>query len=86
MPSTAVKYQAVFRRRAIPVSSVAAARLNHHVAVLLEDDVGVVVEVENGQTGQLRGGAAGLRNGRRFDEMRHLLNDRVVCGVVGVQR
>lgn len=43
--------------------SVASAGPDHHVAVLLEDDVGAVVEVEHGDAMELGGGAAGLGHG-----------------------
>ena len=47
----------------------AAARSDHHVAILLEDDVGAVVEVEHGDGVELGGGAAGLGDGVRVDEV-----------------
>lgn len=47
----------------------AAAGSDHHVAVLLEDDVGAVVEIEHGDGVELRGGAAGLGNRVRVDEV-----------------
>lgn len=48
---------------------VAAAGSHHHVAVLLEDDVGAVVEVEHRDGVELRGGAAGFGNRVRVDEV-----------------
>lgn len=39
----------------------AAAGAHHHVLVLLQDDVGVVVEVEHGNGVELGRGAARLR-------------------------
>lgn len=48
---------------------VAAAGSHHHVAVLFEDDVGAVVEVEHRDGMELRGGAAGLGNRVRVDEV-----------------
>lgn len=47
----------------------AAAGSHHHVAVLFEDDVGAVVEVEHRDGVELRGGAAGLGNRVRVDEV-----------------
>lgn len=47
----------------------AAAGSDHHVAVLLEDDVGAVVEVEHRDGVELRGGAAGFGNRVRVDEV-----------------
>lgn len=47
----------------------AAAGSDHHVAVLLEDDVGAVVEVEHGDGVELRGGAAGFGNRVGVDEV-----------------
>lgn len=48
---------------------VASAGSDHHVAVLLEDDVGAVVEVEHRDGVELCGGAAGLGNRVRVDEV-----------------
>lgn len=48
---------------------VAAAGSDHHVSVLLEDDVGAVVEVEHRDGVELRGGAAGFGNRVRVDEV-----------------
>ena len=45
-------------------SSVAATGSHHHVAVLLEDDIGAVIEVEHRDAVELGGRAAGL--GHRF--------------------
>lgn len=42
------------------VVSVAPTGPDHHVAVLLEDDIGAVVKVEHGDTVQLGGSAAGF--------------------------
>ena len=47
----------------------AATGSDHHVAILLEDDVGAVVEVEHRDGVELRGGAAGLGNRVRVDEV-----------------
>ena len=47
----------------------AAAGSDHHVAVLLEDDVGAVVEVEHRDAVELGGGAAGLRHRVRVDKV-----------------
>lgn len=52
-----------------PPRLVASAGSDHHVAVLLEDDVGAVVEVEHRDGVELRGGAAGLGNRVRVDEV-----------------
>ena len=65
----------------------AAARPHHHVAVLLEYDVGVVVEVEHGDGGQFGRSATRLRHGQRLHEMSQRLHDGVIGGVhLGVQR
>lgn len=48
---------------------VAAAGSDHHVAVLFEDDVGAVIEVEHRDGVELRGGAAGLGDRVRVDEV-----------------
>lgn len=58
-------------RRASPRRErlVAAAGSDHHVSVLLEDDVGAVVEVEHRDGVELRGGAAGFGNRVRVDEV-----------------
>ena len=67
--------------------SVAAARAYHHVAVLLQNDVRAVVEVEDGDGGELGGRAARLRHRQRLGEVRQRLHDGVVGGVhLGVQR
>lgn len=47
----------------------AAAGPDHHVAVLFQDDVGAVVEVENGDAVELGGRAAGLGHRLRVDEV-----------------
>lgn len=49
--------------------SVAAARPDHHVTVLLQDDVGAVVKVEDRDAVELRGCAAGLGHRLRVDKM-----------------
>ena len=49
--------------------SVAAAGSDHHVAVLLQDDVGAVVEVEHRDAVELGGGAAGLGHCLRVDKV-----------------
>lgn len=49
--------------------SVAATGPHHHVLVLLQDDVGVVVKVEHGDGVQLGGGAAGLGHVLRVHEV-----------------
>lgn len=46
-----------------------------HVAVLFQDDVGAVVEVEHGDAMELSGGAARLRDRVRVYEV-HLLGRR----------
>jgi len=67
--------------------SVAAARAYDHVAVLLENDVRAVVEVEDGDGGELGGRATRLRHRQRLGEVRQRLYDGVVGGVhLGVQR
>ena len=49
--------------------SVTATGSDHHVLVLLEDDVGVVVEVEHRDGVQLGGGTAGLGHVLRVQEV-----------------
>ena len=49
--------------------SVAATRPDHHVLVLLEDDVGVVVEVEHGDGVELGRSAARLGNVLRVHQV-----------------
>lgn len=49
--------------------SVATTGPDHHVLVLLQDDVGVVVKVEHGDGVQLGGGAAGLGHVLRVHEV-----------------
>lgn len=56
-------------RAAVANRLVAAAGSHHHVAVLLEDDVGAVVEVEHRDGVELRGGAAGFGNRVWVDEV-----------------
>jgi len=65
----------------------AAAGSDDHVAVFLEYDIGVVVEVQDGDGGKFGGSAAGLRHGQRLHEVRQRLHDCVVCRVhLSVQR
>ena len=67
-------------------TSVAPAGLDDHVAVALEDDVGVVVEVEDGDGGELGGGTAGFGDHVGVEEVDQGLYDGVVGGVhVGPQ-
>lgn len=47
----------------------AAAGPDHHVAVFLQDDIGAVIKVEDGDGGELGGGAARLRDRVRVDKM-----------------
>lgn len=47
----------------------AATGPDHHVAVLLQDDVGAVIKVEDGDAVKLRGCAAGLGHRLWVDEM-----------------
>ena len=64
-----------------------AASADDHVAISLEDDVGVIVEVEDGDGRELGRRAARLRHGQRLGEVRQRLHDGVVGGVhLGVQR
>lgn len=53
-----------------------AAGSDHHVAVLLEDDVGAVVKVQHRDAIELRWGAAGLGDCLRVDEV-HLRLEEV---------
>ncbi len=39
-----------------------SATLDNHVSVLLEDDIGAFVEVEDGDAGEFGGSATGLRS------------------------
>lgn len=67
--------------------SVAPTRLDHHVLVLLENHVGVVVEVEDHNGRQFGGRAARLRNIVGVHQMDQSLDDGVIGGVhVRVQR
>jgi len=66
---------------------VTAACADDHVAIFLEDDVGVVVEVEDGDGGQLGRRAARLWDRQRLGEVCQRLHDGVVGGVhLSVQR
>lgn len=56
-------------RAACLAGSVAATGSHRHVPVLLQDDVGVVVEVEHRDGVQLGGGAARLGHVLRVHEM-----------------
>lgn len=47
----------------------AAAGPDHHVSVLLQDDIGAVVEVEDGDGIELGWGTAGLGHCVRVDEV-----------------
>lgn len=47
----------------------AAAGSDHHVAILLEDDVGAVVKVQHRDAVELGGGAAGLWHHLRVDKV-----------------
>lgn len=47
----------------------AATGPDHHVSVLLQDDIGAVVEVEDRYGVELRGRTARLRHRVRVDEM-----------------
>ena len=47
----------------------ASARFDDHVAVLLQNDIGVVVEVEDGYGRQFDGSAAGFRHTVRVHQM-----------------
>lgn len=58
----------------------AAARPDHHVAVLFQDDVGAVVEVEDGDAVELGGGAAGLGHRLRVDEVNLVSEEELVSG------
>ena len=61
--------------------SVAATRPHDHVAILLEDHVRVVVEVQHGDGGQLGRRAARLWHGQRLHEVSKSLHNGVVSGV-----
>ena len=61
--------------------SVAAARADHHIAILLENDVWVVVEVQDRDGGQLGRRAARLWHWQRLHEVRKCLHNSVVGGV-----
>jgi len=71
----------------VAIESVTAAGADDHVAVLLEYDVGTVVEVEDGDGGEFGRRAARLRHGQRLGEVGERLHDGVVGGVhLRVQR
>lgn len=63
----------------------AATCPDHHVAVLLQDDVGAVIEVEDGDAVKLRGRAAGLGHCLRVDEM-DLFLERCIFQWAGERR
>lgn len=42
--------------------SVAATRSDHHVPILLQNDIGAIVEIQHGDAVELSGGAARLRD------------------------
>ena len=64
-----------------------AARPYDHVAILLQDDVRVVVEVQDRDGGELGRRAARLWHGQRLHEVRQCLHNGVVRGVhLSVQR
>ncbi len=64
-----------------------SAVLDDHVLVLLEYDVGALVEVEDGDGRELGRSASGQRGSLWTHEMDQSLHDCVVCGVqVRVQR
>lgn len=66
---------------------VAATGPDHHVSVLLQDDIRAVVEVEDRDGVELGGRTAGLGYCVWVDEVNQCLDDGVVGGVhVGVQR
>lgn len=58
------------------LGSVAATGPHHHVLVLLQYDVGVVVKVEHGDGVELGGGAARLRDVLRVHQV-HLKKNRI---------
>ena len=64
----------------------ASAALDHHVPVLLEDDIGRLVKVQDGDARELCGRAAGLGHILRLHEVHQRLDDGVVGGIhVGVE-
>ena len=64
-----------------------AAALDHHVLVLLQNDVGALVEVEDEDRGELLRGAARFRDVVRVHQVHERLHDGVVGRVhVRVQR
>ena len=64
-----------------------ATGLDDHVPVALENDIGVVVEVEDRDGGELGGGTAGLGHQVGVQEVHQRLHDGVVGGVhVSTQR
>ena len=59
----------------------AAARLHHHVAILLKDNVGTLVEVKDGYSTEFGGGAAGFGYVDGSHEVDECLDDGVIGGV-----
>lgn len=56
----------------------AATCSDHHVAVLLQDDVGAVIKVEHRDAVKLRGCAAGLGHRLRVDKMYLFWGRRII--------
>lgn len=59
----------------------ATAGTDHHVLVLLKDDVATVIVIEYGDWTEFGGGAAGLRYGTRAHVVDECLHDSVVGGI-----
>jgi hypothetical protein len=65
----------------------AAARFDDHVAVLFEDNIGIVVEIKDGDGRQLDGSTARLGHSIRIHQVDQGLNDGVIGSIhVSVQR
>ena len=65
----------------------ASTSLDNHIPVSLEDNVGVVVEVEDGDGGELGGCAAGLGHQVGVQEVDQRLHNGMIGGVhVSTQR
>ena len=60
----------------------APAALDNHVLVLLEDDVGALVEVEDGDRGELRGAARRLKENKNITiNRRKIIVNKINMGI-----
>lgn len=77
----------MYRISSVVDTSVTAAALDHHLLVLLQDDVGVIEEVEHRDRGQFRRCATRFGVLERVHQVDQSLDDSVIGGVhVGVER